>query len=143
MYRYAKYAVPLILKAPRRSPVKALAGLFACYAMLFVGTLFLVTAAFIWTLQTYGTDAAFLAVGLFFTTVSIAFLLWFKRSQIKRQSLLPASINQDPLANYIPESLKENPTVQKLLMQISENPIAATATAATIGMLLSKEFLED
>ncbi len=142
MLRYAKYAVPFLLKAPRRSPVKALAGVAAAYLMLSVGVLLVVVAAFIWTFKNYGSDIAFLATGLFFIALSASFLIWSK-SRKRLKAAMPTNINQDPLANYIPETLKDSPLIQKLLIHISENPIAATATAATLGILLSKEFLEE
>jgi len=56
---------------------------------------------------------------------------------------IPPKLADDPLAKYIPENVRENPTMQKLLYQIGESPVTATATAVTLGMLISREFLEE
>lgn len=142
MFRYAKYAVPFILKAPRRSPVKVLAGLAASYALLFIGMLFVIIAAFIWIVKHYGSDAAFLVVGATFIVGAVIILVWSKRRKPVARPL-PANVSQDPLANYIPANLRESPTVQKLLIHVSENPVAATVTALTLGMLISNELIEE
>ncbi|WP_371395352.1 phage holin family protein [Fretibacter rubidus] len=142
MLRYAKYAVPYILKAPRRSPVKSLAGLALSYILFLLGAIFLLIAAFIWVATHYGTDTAFLSLGTIFLISAAIFMMIAKDKRYVKPPL-PDNVAQDPLAAHIPASVRENPTVQKLLLHVSENPVAATATAVTLGMLISNEFFEE
>lgn len=142
MLRYAKYAVPLILKAPRRSPVKTLAGLAVSYLLFVVGVIFLMTAVFIWIATNYGADTAFLTLGLLLIACGGVIKL-FARNRRVLKAPLPSNVARDPLAQYIPPSVRENPTIRKLIVQISENPVAATATAVTLGMLISNELFEE
>ena len=91
----------------------------------------------------FGADVAFLALGgvLILVAVTVKLAAALRRNRIK--SAREANIEGDPLSDYIPESLKENPVLQKLLMQVSETPIAATVSAVTIGILISRELFED
>ncbi len=142
MLKYAKYAVPYLLRAPRRNPVKNLAGLFLAYLLCFLATVFIVIAAFIWMSKEFGLEVAFAATGVTFMFSAFCILIGLNTPK-PVPAPTPPKIASDPLAKYIPESVKENPTMQKLLYQIGESPVTATATAVTVGMLLSRELIED
>jgi len=142
MIKYASYLLPYLLKAPRRNPVKQLAGLLLAYALVAIAMIFLFIAVFVWTSKTYGTEMAFAGVGAALLLSGVAMLFWINRPK-EVATPLPPRLAQDPLAQYVPDSMRSNPTIQKLLYQIGESPITATATAVTVGMLLSKEIFED
>lgn len=142
MIKYLTYIAPLILKAPRRNPVKQLAGLLLSYSLIGIAIIFLFIAGFIHISKLYGTEVAFAATGITMLLAGSILITLLSRPKSKHTPL-PPKIANDPLAKYVPESIKENPTVQKLLYQIGESPVTATATAVTIGMLLSKELFEE
>jgi len=77
------------------------------------------------------------------TSIAIAVGAAMTRDRKKRVVKIDTAAANDPMAKYIPDTIKVNPTVQKLLHQVSESPITATATAVTIGVLLSKEIFEE
>jgi len=142
MIKYAKYAVPYLMKAPRRNPVKNLAGFALAYILIILSAFFILTASFIWLTKEYGAEVAFAVTGgtLLFSAITLLAIL---RRPRKAAAPIPPKLADDPLAKYIPENVRENPTMQKLLYQIGESPVTATATAVTLGMLISREFLEE
>lgn len=142
MIRYAKYVVPYLLKAPRRNPAKQLAGVALAYVLMMVSVLFLLIAGFIWLSKAFGIEIAFAATGLLLMCGAMILLIWLHRPS-KAAATMPPKLINDPLAKYVPDTIRENPTTQKLLHQIGESPITATATAVTVGVLLSRELLED
>ena len=142
MLKYAKYAVPYLMKAPRRNPVKDLAGLALAYILIALSGVFLFTASFIWLSKEYGAEIAFAVTGATLLISAIVLLAILKRPK-KDIAPIPPKLAHDPLAKYVPETVRENPTLQKLLYQIGESPVTATATAVTLGMLISREFLEE
>jgi len=95
--------------------------------------------------KTYSLEMAFMAIGIILISgaIIIKFEQWRNRpkpsSRIKQ---LPQNIQNDPLAAHIPDSLKNDPVLKKVLVEISEKPLAATATALTVGMLLSREYFD-
>lgn len=119
-----------------------MAGLAASYLLFALGLIFLLIAGFVWIATHYGADAAFLAVGLTLVFTATIFMVLAKYKR-KAKPPLPNAIVSDPLAAHIPASLRENPVVQKLLLHIAENPVAATATAVTLGMLISNELFDE
>ena len=131
------------MKAPRRNPVKNLAGFALAYSLIGISVIFLFTAAFIWLSKAYGTEVAFAATGLALLFAASNLLILLNRPKRELSAPMPPKIAHDPLAKYIPETVRDNPTLQKLLHQIGESPVTATATAVTVGMLLSREFLEE
>lgn len=142
MIKYLSYAAPLILKTSKRNPVKKLTGLLVAYLLLALSFTFSLIAVFIWVSKTYGADAAFAVMGLstFATALILLAILKDKKKAVVR---LDTATGNDPMAKYIPDTVKTNPTVQKLMHQVGESPITATATAVTIGMLLSRELFEE
>jgi len=142
MIKYVKYAVPYLLKAPRRNPVKSLAGFALAYILIALSAIFLFTASFIWLSKEYGSEIAFATTGAILLISAIILLTALKRPKDANVPIPPKLAN-DPLAKYVPETVRENPTMQKLLYQIGESPVTATATAVTLGMLISREFLEE
>lgn len=142
MIKYAKYAVPYLLKAPRRNPVKHLAGFALAYFLLGLSALFIFTASFLWLSKAFGAEVAFAALGSGLLLIALTLLLVLKRP-LDKDTPMPPKLAHDPLAKYVPDTIRENPTMQKLLFQIGESPITATATAVTVGMLLSRELLEE
>ncbi|WP_409432262.1 hypothetical protein ACJ3XI_08565 [Litorimonas sp. RW-G-Af-16] len=142
MLKYAKYAVPLFMKAPQKNPVKRLVKYALAYLLIALSGIFFFVAAFIWLAKTYGTETAFAATGGAMFLIALLIILFSREPSAKAVSI-PASLANDPLAQYIPDNIKDNPTVQKLLYQIADSPVTATATAVTVGMLLSKEIFEE
>ncbi len=142
MIKYAKYVVPYFMKAPRRNPVRNLAGFALAYLFLAIAFLFFFVAAFIWLTKEFGSEIAFAATGGALVIAGSALLLSLRRTTTV-STPMPTSLSHDPLAQYVPESVRENPTMQKLLHQVGESPVTATATAVTLGMLLSRELFED
>ena len=142
MLKYAKYAVPYLIKSPRRIPVRQLAGLLLTYITIVLAGFFLLMGALIWLSKNYGSDIAFAVLGTFLLCVGLTALYFQNR---KRRALLALTpqVNTDPLAQYVPASIRDNPAIQKLMLQIEQNPLTAAATAVTVGVLLSNELFED
>ena len=117
---------------------------------VFAGIFFL-AALFTWIAIDYGLDLAFLAVAAILLVIAIAFAI---SAQISKQKALREAEQQreqiqgllaakaDPLAEHIPEELLTHPVSQKILGQIEESPIAASATALGLGVLLSHQLLD-
>lgn len=142
MIRYLSYAAPYILKSRARNPVKKIAGLLFAYILIGLAAVFLFIAVFIWMAKLYGTESAFAAVGG--TMLLLGLFMIFMLSRPKKTVVdLHENVSNDPLAKFIPDNIKSNASVQTMLQQIGENPVTATATAVTLGMLISKEFLEE
>ena len=102
---------------------------------------------FIWLKNIYNSEIAYLGLGLLFVTgaVIVKILQWQSRPNLRKKietKPLPNNIKNDPLVAHIPDSLKDDPLVKKVLVEISENPMAASATALTIGLLLSREYFK-
>ncbi|MGJ8562312.1 MAG: hypothetical protein ACSHXY_02060 [Alphaproteobacteria bacterium] len=100
------------------------------------------TALYVWASTEFGVlIACLLMCG---TLVSLGAIMMFagKRGTVKKTSL-PTTLQGDPLAQHIPDSLKDDPRVQQLLEKIAENPLAASASAVALGMLVSRELLGD
>jgi hypothetical protein len=132
------------MKAPHRSnPVKSLAGFAVAYLLIGVAALFFLIASFIWLAKEYGTEIAFAATGAALLICASIMLIFLKRPKAEQAAPLPPKLSNDPLAKYVPDTLRDNSTIQKLLYQVGESPVTATATAVTVGMLLSREFLEE
>ncbi len=96
-------------------------------------------------MKTYSLEMAFLAIGIILISgaLLIKFESWRTRPKPKTGSKqLPQNIENDLLAAHIPDNLKEDPVLKKILVEISEKPLAATATALTVGMLLSREYFD-
>jgi len=96
-------------------------------------------------MKTYSVEVAFLGIGLLFILGALAIKIeqWRKRITAKSEmERLPQNIENDALAAHIPDSLKDDPLLKKILVEISEKPIAATATALTVGMILSREYFD-
>lgn len=140
-------AAPYILKAPRRSPEKKLAGMLASIVFFSFAALFILIGAFIFAAREYGSDIAFIALGVVFLIMGIIFFTkshMDKRDRKKAESVAGIAVAKtDPLAKLFPETIKNNPTVEKLLTQIATNPVTAVAAALSLGLLLAHEFLED
>jgi len=142
MIKYLSYVAPLILKAPKTNPVKKLTGMLFAYLLLGLSFCFFLIAIYIWMASSFGTDIAFASLGLVTFVTAIILLISMKDKRVV-QKPLPTRIKQDPLAKLIPDNIQSNPAIQKLLHQIGESPVTATATAVTIGVLLSKEIFEE
>ncbi len=145
MLKILTFIVPFILKGTAKTPGKSLAGQSAFYGLMFFGSLFLLFAIFTWLLKTYSLDVAFLGIGLILLSGAIT----VKTYQLKKRPVpkpetkqLPANIQNDALAAHIPDNFKDDPLLKKVLTEISEKPMAATATALTFGMLLSREYFD-
>jgi len=130
------------MKAPNRNPVKNLAGFALAYILMAISAVFLFTASFIWLSKEYGVDIAFAVTGAALLFSAVILLAILKRPK-EEAAPIPPKLAHDPLAKYVPDTVRENPTMQKLLYQIGESPVTATATAVTLGMLISREFLEE
>lgn len=142
MIKYLSYAAPYILRTQARNPVKKIAGLLFAYILIGFSAVFLFIAVFIWMAKTYGTESAFAVVGGVMLLIGLIMIFILNRPKKVEVAVHP-KVSNDPLAKFIPDNIKSNPTVQTLLQQIEDNPVTATATAVTVGMLLSKEFLEE
>ena len=145
MLKILTIIAPFVLKGAAKNPAKSLAGQFGFYVLFLCGSLFLCCAIFIWLKKTYSFEVAFLGLGLLFMigAAAIKFFQWQSRLRPKLAvSPLPNNIENDVLAANIPDSLKNDPMVKKVLGEISKKPLAASATALTIGMLLSREYFD-
>lgn len=146
MLKILTFIVPFILKgATSRTPGKSLAGQSAIYGLIFFGSLSLLFAIFTWLLTTHSIEVAFLGVGivLLLGALVIKFEQWRNRPQpTSEANSLPPNIENDALAAHIPDSLKDDPLLKKILVEISDKPLAATVTALTLGMLLSREYFD-
>jgi len=143
MLKLLTYAAPFLLKGPTKGPVKKLIGRSVVYALMFFGLLCGLAALFVWVYKTYSLEAAFLAVGAIFFTgaliVNIA--IWMKRPK-PHITTLPEKLDGDFIASHLPASLVKDPVVQRILKEIAEKPVAATAVAVTLGMLVSRELFD-
>lgn len=143
MLKLLTFAAPFFLKGASKGPVKTLIGNSAIYTLLLIASFFVLAGVFTWVLKTYSLEAAFLGTGmiLLVSAALIKFSLWLRRPK-KQSSTLPENLEHDVLANHTPDSLKNDPLIQRVLTEIADKPVAATATAVTIGMLLSREYFD-
>ena len=143
MLRLLTSIAPFLLKEPANSLVKTLIGRSAVYALIFAGLVFIIAALFTWVSETYSLEMAFLTVGTILLTGALTcqYIIWSRLSR-KKQPSLPKNMEHDLLATQIPETLARDPLIQRILKEIGDNPIPATATALTVGTLLSREFFD-
>lgn len=146
MLRYLSLLAPLILRAPGSTAKRlSLANLLFAYAFLFFGGVFGMTALYLWASKEFGVVIACLVMCATLLSLGVVMLLARlarKEGSVKKTNL-PATLQGDPLAQHIPDSLKDDPRVQQLLEKIAENPLAASASAVALGMLVSRELLGD
>ncbi len=116
--------------------------LAAAYVLITASAIFALAMIFIWTAKSYSAIAACLVLSLLTLAIALVFLFSAKRKG-RVPKAAETTLDNDPLAKYIPESLRSNPAVEDILEKIAENPVAATAGAVTLGMLLSRDFLGD
>ena len=91
MIKYAKYAVPYLLKAPRRNPVKHLAGFALAYFLLGLSALFIFIASFLWLSKAFGAEVAFAALGSGLLLIALTLILVLKRP-LDNNAPMPHSI---------------------------------------------------
>lgn len=133
---------PYLLKAPRRNPVKLLAGFTFAYVLMFLGSAFLFTAGFIWTASNFGYDVAF-AVGGVALFISAFILLAVLERPKKNKRASKENLNDDPIGSLLPDTLKQDPAIQSLVKQVSDNPIISSLAALIIGLFLARELFEE
>lgn len=143
MLRYASLLAPLILRASSSTSTRmSIANLMLAYAFLFFGGVFGLTALYIWVSMTYGVLIACIAMCV--TMLSIGVIILLSKNDVKvPKPGVPSTVEGDPLAKHIPDALKNDPRFQQALEKIGENPVAATAGAVTVGMILSRELTGD
>lgn len=140
MLKLITLAAPLLLQGRSKPPARSLAGRLLMAILILGAGLCLLGALFVWVLKTYSLELAFLTLGgtLFLGALIAAYAFRPAREAVK-EAATPAPIGNDALAKYIPESVAQDPLVQRIVKEISDKPVAATASAVVIGMLLSRE----
>jgi|GEM_PF-1494543 len=154
MLRLLLTAAPYLLKGPSKSSQKFIASRLLALALFVLGGLALLIALFLWIEPRFGADSAWLLTGLILFGLGVVFLSR-SGSQAKalRVKASPTGLSltdtpgtlpkSDPLASILPESLRRDPNINAIMRQVSENPVAASAAALTIGMLISRELFGD
>lgn len=143
MLKYISLLTPLIFGASgTRSNGVSIANLVLAYSMICAGIVFGFIALYIWAASTFGviTASGLMCVAL----LSAGALILIIKSDVKaKQPKVPALVEDDPLAKHIPDSLKNDPRVIQILEKIAENPVAASAGALSLGVLISRELSGD
>ena len=145
MLKVLTFIAPFILKGAVKDPAKSLAGQSAFYGLFFFGFLFLLAAVFTCLMKTYSLEVAFSGLGIILIAgaLTIKFFQWQSQQKSKpKAKRLPYNIENDALAAHIPDNIKDDPLLKKILNEIGEKPLAATATALTLGVLLSREYFD-
>ena len=104
--------------------------------------LFLLTAAFVWIMKSYGAEFGFLALGLLFFALACIFHFAARPSKKTPIDDEP-EMDMDLLAQYLPEEMQNDPRILAVIENIKEHPVGSTATAVSLGFVLSKLILRD
>lgn len=140
--RIALSLAPLIIRSRSRRPAKRLAGAVFSIGFMVLSVLFLLIAAFVWIMKTYGAEFGFLAIGVIFFIIATIVYISSRSPKVERQDL-EAEMNSDPLAQYIPEELQNDPRVLALMEKVKEHPVGSTAAAVSLGFIISSQLLGD
>lgn len=143
MLRYASLLAPLLFGASR-SPAsqESLARLILAYMLVFFGIIFGLVALFIWAVESVGLMFGCAVMCILMVSAGALILMVRDRKTVASPGV-PSNVEDDPLAKHIPDTLKDDPRIQQVLAKIGDNPVAATAGAVTVGMLLSRELIGD
>lgn len=138
--RIALALAPLVLNARSRRPGKRLAGVILSMICMGLSGTFLLTAAFVWIMKSFGAEYGFLAIGIILFLAAL--IIYFASRGPKRKPRdVDAQLAEDPLARFIPSELQSDPGVQALLEKIKEHPMGATAAAVSLGFIISNQIL--
>lgn len=140
--RTALALAPVILNMRSRRPAKRLAGVIISIGLMGLAGLFLIIAAFVWIMKTYGAEFGFLAVGILFFLLANAVYFLSRGSKVKAKDV-EAEMNLDPLMNYIPPELQNDPRILALMEKIKEHPMGSTAGAVALGFIISTQLFGD
>ena len=140
--RTALALAPFILRAQTRRPGKRLAGVILSLGCMALSGLFLLTAAFVWVMKTYGAEFGFLVVGATFFIFANIIYFASRGSKVK-PSDLDKQFDADPLSHLVPEEFQNDARVQALVEKIKEYPMGSTAAAVSLGFLISNQILGD
>lgn len=143
MIKFLLTAAPYLLKMPAARSQKQVARSFTALALFALGGLALTAAAFIFVTSVYGAAVGFVTISGMFFTAGLVLFLKSKRAVVLKNEITIAGTSSDPIAAMVPDGVLKDPAVSKVLAQISKNPLAASAAAATIGMLITREFMGD
>lgn len=133
---------PLILKARSRRPVKRLAGVALSITLIFLASVFLMIAGFVWVMKSFGAEFGFLALGILFLVLASVVYFVALASKEKPISADP-EINSDLLVQYLPEEMKNDPRILAVIENIKEHPVGSTAAAVALGFIISNLILGD
>jgi len=140
-------AAPYLLKASQSSE-KQKARSFTALVLFALSGVMISAAIFVYLTSIYGAAVGFVSLSTFYLIVGL--ILVFKarkahstsRNLVSKDTKISTEIG-DPMASFIPDAVLKDPAVTKILDQIKANPIATTLAAATIGMMLTREFMKD
>lgn len=140
--RTALALAPIILGARTRRPGKRLAGVIISIICMALCGLFLLIAAFVWIMKTYGAEFAFLAIGVAFFIIANIIYFSSRGPKVKPKDV-DAELAADPLSRYIPADLQDDPRVIALKEKIQEHPVGSTAAAVSLGFIISNQIFGD
>lgn len=134
---------PYFINARDTSSQKQRAGSLPALLFYALCGITLITAIFVYVTSVYGFAIGFLAISGIFLSIGLFLSIKAKRqTAIKRNDAASAS-QTDPIAALVPSSVMQDPAVSKLVGQISANPLAASAIAVALGMIVTREFMKD
>ena len=140
-------AAPYLLKAPKSAPSRSIGGALIGALLICVASVFLLVATFLVVDRNLGPEMACLTVGAVLLIAGVVFWISSKPKLAAKASEQDASAlvaaHNDPVAGLLPEGFKDMPAVQKIMSQMAANPVAASAAALSLGLLISHEIFKD
>ncbi len=140
-------AAPYLLKAPKSAPRRSIGGALVGALLICVAAIFLLVALFLVVQTNLGPEMACLTIGAILLIAGLVF--WMSsRAKLPAKAIDPeaaalAKTQQDPIAGLLPDGFKDSPAVKKIMTQMAENPIAASAAALSLGLIISHEIFKD
>ena len=152
MLRYLSVIAPLLMRDGTPNPVRVMTGYMGALVLTLFAGVFFLAALFTWIATTFGLDVAFLTLALILTAGAIGLTIMARRSKTidlklendrKERIAAMLAAKDDPLSDHIPQDVLYHPVSQKILAQVEDKPLVAGATALGLGVMLSRQLLND
>ena len=152
MMSYLSLLAPLLMRKGTPNPVRVMTGYMGALVLSVFAGIFFLAALFTWIATTFGLDVAFLTLALILTAGAIGLTIMARRSKTidlkleedrKERIAAMLAAKEDPLSDHIPDDVLYHPVSQKILAQVEDKPLVAGATALGLGVMLSRQLLQD
>ncbi len=131
--------VPFLLKGPAKRPIQGALISALAITLIGIGSIFLLTALYIWLDAEYGAVLATASIGAILIFVS-AILILRPRGATLRTS---TKAETDFLVQALPEDVRKDPTFQSVINQIDKHPLTATLGALSLGIAIAHQNFGD